>query len=251
VVTVHTMMLPPLPNEFMSATGVALYDVANEYLCAVFEDRHGDAEEEALRALPQPLADLWILGWLDFENMQAGLPTYFTNAHGRQARLAIEALRRCGADDIAECLEEALAIAIKHQDEWRERERELDKAGEYAIVQPFKGLKWLDEVEPAAARFDELWFHREPSWQELIMRPIERFRNEKARTRTSAEAEAAKAYWSEAKARAEEAKARAEANARQESPEAREALQAQIKKLAAVLERKKAEGDASRERRGK
>jgi Domain of unknown function (DUF4375) len=238
------MTLPPLPDEFMNATGVALYDVANEYLAVVFEHRHGDNEDEAIRALPQPLADLWILGWLDFENIQAGLPTYFTNAHGRQATLAIEVLRRCGADDIAACLEEALAIAIKHQDEWMERERELDRAGEYAVVQPFKGLKWLDEVEPAAARFDELWLKRKPSWQELITRSLERFRDEMAKKRTSADEEASRAYWEAAKAREEPPKAH------EESAKVRKELPPEAEALIALLEQKKAEADRLRGGRG-
>src|SRR4051794_15514068 len=124
MVNTNFMNIPPLPDEFVNVTGLDLVNLIYDYLNDLLAKLYLGAEDEVLRALPQPLADFWILHWLDYENIQAGLPTYFMNAHGRQAKLAIDALRRCGADDIAECLEEALAIALKHQAAWTERTHE-------------------------------------------------------------------------------------------------------------------------------
>lgn len=170
------MQIPPLPAEFVAATGDQVANLAYEYLAGIFTDLHGDHEDKALRALPAPLADFWILGWLDYEVTQGGLATYFMNSHGRQVLLAVDALRRCGAEDVAQCLEEAHSIVSRHEATWAKRTQDLDAAGEFAIVYPFRDLDGVDELSPVAERFDHLWFDRKPHWGELMSDRLELFR---------------------------------------------------------------------------
>ncbi len=169
-------MLPSLPPEFLSASGDEVVDVANDYLEKVFRGCDGNDEDRVIKELPAPLADLWILGWLDFEVTQGGLATYFINSHGRQAPRAVEALRRIGADDIADCLEQARALVAKHEAAWERRNEELDARGEYAVVRPFEDLEGVDELRPVAERFDHLWFDRVPSWGELMNDHLDHYR---------------------------------------------------------------------------
>jgi hypothetical protein len=180
------MDLPPLPPEFFAEDGDDLvYDRANDYLTGLFKDRHGDQEDEALRALPTPLADLWILGWLDYEVIQGGLETYFINAHSRQAKQAVEALRRCGAEaeDLAQCLEEARSIVARHAAAWAARNEDLDAKGEYAVVYPFQDLAGVDDLSPVREKFEHLWFERKPHWADLMSDRLVRFRREMAARR--------------------------------------------------------------------
>jgi hypothetical protein len=177
------MNIPPLPPEFFAEGEDMVYDRANEYLTRIFENRHTEEEDEMLRALPTPLADLWVLGWLDYEVIQGGLETYFINAHSRQAAQAVEALRRCGAEDLAQCLEEAISIVSRHAGAWGARNEELDAKGEYAVVYPFRDLAGVDDLAPARERFQHLWFDGEPYWVDLMNARLERFRRELAAAR--------------------------------------------------------------------
>jgi len=234
------MDLPPLPDEFFSATGEDLATVAWEYLDPIFFGKHHlDAEEEVLEALPEPLRDYLILLLLDLEVMQGGLRTYFMNSWGRHAQLAVDALRRLGGEGLAECLQKALAIYSKHEAAWAKRTRELDAQGEYAIVRPFQNLEGIDELHPAAMRFEEEWFDGSVWWGDLARKSLQRFRDEMAKTRTSADEEAAKAYWEAARARESEAKAH-------EEPPVRKELSPEAKALFALLEQKQAEARRSR-----
>jgi len=172
------MLIPQMPAEFVSAPRDQVFDLAHKYLEDVFKGRYLDDEDEALRALPLPLSDYWVLQWLDYEVVQGGLATYFINCHGRQAHLAINALRRCGAEDVAKCLEEAHSVVSKHKAAWENRNRDLDAAGEYAIVQPFQDLDGIEELRSVAERFDQLWFDKKPDWRELVNDSLQSFRRD-------------------------------------------------------------------------
>jgi hypothetical protein len=176
------MLIPQMPAGFVSAPRDQVLDLAHSYLEDVFKDRYLDDEDEALRALPVPLSDYWVLQWLDYEVVQGGLATYFMNSHGRQARFAADALRRCGAEDVAKCLEEASSVVSRHEAAWEERNRDLDAAGEHAIVQPFQDLEGIEELQSVAERFEHLWLDEKPDWRELMDESLERFRRELAKT---------------------------------------------------------------------
>lgn len=175
------MQIPPLPAAFVAASSDQVINLAYEYVSEVFANLHGDDEDEALSALPVPLADLWILQWLDYEVIQGGLATYFMNFHGRQALLAVDALRRCGLEDAAQCLSQAHAIVATYEAAWAKRTQELDASGEYAVAQPFQGLEGIDELWPFVERFSHLWFDSKPHWSDLLQDYLERFRRELAR----------------------------------------------------------------------
>lgn len=172
------MQIPFLPAEFFTAPDDQVTNIAYKYVEGIFKGRHGADEDEALRALPAPLADLWILGWLDFEEIQGGLATYFMNSHGRQALLAVDALRRCGAENIAQCLSQAHSIVTKHEAAWAKRTRDLDALGEYAIVQPFQDLDGVEELSPVAEQFRKLWGEGKPFWGDLLHAYLARYRSE-------------------------------------------------------------------------
>ena len=180
-ITGRDMQIPPLPAPFVAASSDQVINIAYEYVSEVFANRHGDDEDEALRALPVPLADLWILQWLDYEVIQGGLATSFMNSHGRQALLAVDALRRCGLEDAAQCLSQARAIVVTHEAAWAKRTQELDALGEYAVVQPFQGLQGIEQLWPFVEEFRHLWFDSKPHWGEFLQDDLERFRAELAK----------------------------------------------------------------------
>ena len=99
------------------------------------------------------------------------------NSHGRQAQLAVDALRRCGAEDIAKCLSQAHSIVTKHEAAWAERTRDLDASGEHPVVQPFQDLDGIEELRPVADRVSELWGEGKPSWGDLLHTHLARFRS--------------------------------------------------------------------------
>ena len=174
------MLIPPIPAEFVSASRDQVFDLAYDYLENVFKGRYLDDEDEALLALPMPLSDCWMVQWLDYEVVQGGLATYFMNSHGRQALLAVDALRRCGLEDAAQCLTQAQSIVATHEAAWEKRTQELDALGEYAVVRPFQNLEGIEELQTVAEQFDRLWFNKKPDWRELMDDSLERFRAELA-----------------------------------------------------------------------
>lgn len=174
------MLIPQMPDEFVCASRAQVFDIAHDYLENVFKGRYLDDEDEALMALPMPLSDYWIVQWLDYEVVQGGLATYFTNSHGRQALLAVDALRRCGLEGAAQCLSRAQSIVAAHEAAWAKRTQELDAQGEYAVVRPFQNLEGIEELRAVAEQFNHLWFEKKPDWRELMDESLERFRAELA-----------------------------------------------------------------------
>ena len=121
-----------------------------------------DEEDVVLAQMPEALRVLHYLNWLDFEVTQGALSAYFMNSHGRHAPYASAALRRIGATAAAETLEQASDVVHRHAQAWAQRREDLDSAGEFAIVYPYRDLDGSEELDELTDRFrdaldDEDW----------------------------------------------------------------------------------------------
>lgn len=121
---------------------------------AVMGGRYGPEEDRLLAALPEPLRAIWLLNWLDYEVSQGSLHAYFYNRHGRHARLAVELLRRMGANRMADVVAEAAASYQPASAEWAARRAEVDAAGEFAVVNPYAGLSNARDLDRLT---DQYW----------------------------------------------------------------------------------------------
>jgi Domain of unknown function (DUF4375) len=97
---------------------------------------------------------LWYLNWLDFEVSQGSLLAYFENAHGRHVAAAVAALRRIGADGMADVVEQGVAVVDRHAGQWSERRRALNDQPMFSIVYPDEGLAGASELD---ALTDAYW----------------------------------------------------------------------------------------------
>lgn len=121
---------------------------------AVMDGKSGPEEDRLLLALPEPLRAMWLLSWLDYDVSQGSLLAYFYNSHGRHAPLAVEVLRRIGANRMAAVLAEAAASYERASAEWAARRAEMDAVGEFAVVKPYAGLPDVGEL---ARLTDQYW----------------------------------------------------------------------------------------------
>lgn len=122
-----------------------------------------DEEDRILPTMPEPLRAVWLLNWLDCEVCQNSLTGYFYNSHGRHARLAAGALRRIGANRMADVLTVAADSYERASAEWAAQRAENDAAGEWAVIRPFEGLPNRGELhrlhdEFWQARLDDHWY---------------------------------------------------------------------------------------------
>jgi hypothetical protein len=104
------------------------------------QGHYGPDEDRLLPTLPEPVRAIWIISWLDFEVAQGSLLAYFYNSHGRHASLAVEVLRKIGANRMADVVSEAAASHEHAFAEWTARRAENDALGEFAVVKPYAGL---------------------------------------------------------------------------------------------------------------
>jgi Domain of unknown function (DUF4375) len=121
---------------------------------AVMAGQSGLEEDRLLQTLPEPLRAMWLVNWLDFEVSQGSLLAYFYNSHGRHAALAVGVLRRMGATRMADVVAEAAASWERASAEWAARRAEVDAAGEFAVVTPYKGLSNASELDRLT---DQYW----------------------------------------------------------------------------------------------
>lgn len=121
---------------------------------AVMSGQFGPAEDRLLLMLPEPLRAMWFLSWLDYEVSQGSLLAYFYDSHGRHAQLAIDVLRRIGAQRMAAVVAEAAASYDRASAEWAARRTEVDARGEFAVARPYAGLSNADEL---AQLTDQYW----------------------------------------------------------------------------------------------
>jgi hypothetical protein len=121
---------------------------------AVMDGQSGPEEDRLLLTLPEPLCAIWVLNWLDYEVSQGSLLAYFYNSHGRHASLAVEVLRRIGANRMADVVAEAGASYKRASAEWGARRVELDALGEFAVVKPYAGLS---NARDLAQLTDQYW----------------------------------------------------------------------------------------------
>jgi hypothetical protein len=99
---------------------------------------------------------------LDYEVSQGSLLAYSYNRHGRHARFAASMLRRIGANRMADVVAEAAASYERASAEWAARRAEIDAAGEFAVVKPYKGLSNADELGRLTDRYWQAAV--EPDW---------------------------------------------------------------------------------------
>jgi Domain of unknown function (DUF4375) len=123
-------------------------------LDAVMKGQSASEEDRLLAALPEPLRAISLLSWLDFEVAQGSLLAYFYNSHGRHAQLAVDALRRIGANRMADVVARAATSYQRASAEWAERRAEVDAAGEFAVLTPYAGLSNADELSRLT---DQYW----------------------------------------------------------------------------------------------
>jgi hypothetical protein len=121
---------------------------------AAMDGQPGPEEDRLLPALPEPLRAIWLLNWLDFEVSQGSLLAYFYNRHGRHARLAVEVLRRIGANRMGDVVAEAAASYEHASAEWAARRAKMDAAGEFAVVKPYAGLSNARDLDRLT---DQYW----------------------------------------------------------------------------------------------
>jgi len=121
---------------------------------AAMDGQSGTEEDRLLPTLPEPLRAIWLLNWLDYEVSQGSLLAYFYNSHGRHARLAVEVLRRMGANRMADVVAEAAASYEHASAEWAARRAKMDAAGEFAVVKPYAGLSNARDLDRLT---DQYW----------------------------------------------------------------------------------------------
>jgi hypothetical protein len=154
-----------MPRDWKLLAGLASDDLQMALLAeadAVMDRLSGPQEDRLLPALPEPLRAMWLLNWLDYEVSQGSLLAYFYNSHGRHVRLAVDVLRRIGANRMADVAAEAAASYERASAEWAARRAEMDAAGEFAVMKPYKDLsnagdlvRLTDQYWQAAA--DDNW----------------------------------------------------------------------------------------------
>src|SRR5215510_3764054 len=146
-----------MPPDWTLLAGLDPGDLQTALLAeadAVMDGQPGPEEDRLLPALPEPLRAIWLLNWLDYEVSQGSLLAYFYNRHGRHARLAAGVLRRIGANRMADVVAEAAASYERASAEWAARRAEMDAAGEFAVVKPYRGLSNADELSQLT---DQYW----------------------------------------------------------------------------------------------
>jgi len=146
-----------MPPDWTLLAGLDPGDLQTALLAeadAVMDGQPGPEEDRLLPALPEPLRAIWLLNWLDYEVSQGSLLAYFYNRHGRHAQLAAGVLRRIGANRMADVVAEAAASYERASAEWAARRAEMDAAGEFAVVKPYRGLSNADELSRLT---DQYW----------------------------------------------------------------------------------------------
>ena len=121
---------------------------------AVMDGQSGPEEDRLLLTLPEPLRAIWLLNWLDYEVSQGSLLAYFYNSRGRHAALALETLRRVGANRMAGVVAEAAASYERASAEWAARRAEVNAVGEFAVVKPYAGLPDAPDLDRLT---DQYW----------------------------------------------------------------------------------------------
>ena len=114
-----------------------------------------DDEDRQLTSIPEPVRAIWLLSWLEFEVSQGALLAYFFNRHGRHAMLAVDVLRRVGADQMAVVLAEAQRLHSSGAAEWTARQQELSGLGAGVVTRPYADLPGATELDRLTGRFWE------------------------------------------------------------------------------------------------
>lgn len=146
-----------MPQDWTLLAGLDPGDLQTALLAdanAIMDGQPGPEQDRLLPALLEPLRAIWLLSCLDYEVSQGSLLAYFYNRHGRHARLAASVLRRIGANRMGNVVTEAAVSYERASAEWPARRSEMDAAGEFAVVKPYKGLSNADELDRLT---DQYW----------------------------------------------------------------------------------------------
>jgi Domain of unknown function (DUF4375) len=145
-----------MPADWTRLADLAPNDLQTALLAeagAVMDGRAGPEADRLLLTLPEPIRAIWVLNWLDYEVSQGSLLAYFYNSHGRHAQLAVEVLRRMGANRMADVVAEAAASCVHGCGEWAVRRADADAAGEFAVVKPYAGLPGAGDLVGLTDRY--------------------------------------------------------------------------------------------------
>jgi hypothetical protein len=124
------------------------------WLDEVMRGHHAPEEDAILAGLRPPLNLMFLLNWLEFELIQGSFLAYFSNSHGRHARLAAQALRMIGATETASVLDRARGVFEANSDAWHARQEEINQLEEYAVITPYAGLPGVNALSDLT---DEYW----------------------------------------------------------------------------------------------
>ena len=109
-----------------------------------------DEEDRRLRQFPEPLRALWLVNWLDYEVAQGSLLAYFYNSHGRFADETTDLLRRIGADEMADVMEQASATIEPAPDESADG---ADRQQEYSTRLGHSSSPGADQMDSFTDRY--------------------------------------------------------------------------------------------------